>query len=178
MRISVSFKEDVAIMGLTGKFVAGSDGPFLRQKVKDLIDAGAKKLVLDFTEVPYIDSTGLGFLAGSRVTAQNAGVSVVLAGVNQHVKRILDGVRLTPFLCSPRMRWRPSPSSMRARHRTPIPTHPKLRRRGRSSERQRLGLRIQDSELIIRNSIPRRSPRSRREWGRSRVQLRVSSPKP
>ena len=84
-------------MGLTGKFVAGSDGPFLRQKVKDLIDAGAKKLVLDFTEVPYIDSTGLGFLAGSRVTAQNAGVSVVLAGVNQHVKRILDGVRLTPF---------------------------------------------------------------------------------
>jgi len=97
MRISVSFKEDVAIMALTGKFVAGSDGPFLRQKVKDLIDAGAKKLVLDFTEVPYIDSTGLGFLAGSRVTAQNAGVSVVLAGVNQHVKRILDGVRLTPF---------------------------------------------------------------------------------
>ena len=97
MRISISFKEDVAIMGLSGKFVAGSDGPFLRQKVKDLIDAGAKKLVLDFTDVPYIDSTGLGFLAGSRVTAQNAGVSVVLAGVNEHVKRILDGVRLTPF---------------------------------------------------------------------------------
>jgi anti-anti-sigma factor len=97
MRISVSFKDDVAIVALTGKFVAGSDGPFLRQKVKDLIDAGAKKLVLDFTEVPYIDSTGLGFLAGSRVTAQNAGVSVVLAGVNQHVRRILDGVRLTPF---------------------------------------------------------------------------------
>lgn len=97
MRISVSFKEDVAIMALNGKFVAGSDGPFLRQKVKDLIDAGAKKLVLDFTQVPYIDSTGLGFLAGSRVTAQNADVSVVLAGVNQHVKRILDGVRLTPF---------------------------------------------------------------------------------
>ena len=35
--------------------------------------------------------------AGSRVTAQNGGVSVVLAGVNEHVKRILDGVRLTPF---------------------------------------------------------------------------------
>lgn len=84
-------------MSLSGKFVAGSDGPFLRQKVKDLIDAGAKKLVLDFAEVPYIDSTGLGFLAGSRVTAQNAGVSVVLSGVNQHVKRILDGVKLTPF---------------------------------------------------------------------------------
>jgi anti-anti-sigma factor len=97
VRIEVRFKDDVAIMSLTGKFLAGSDGPFLRQKVKDLIDAGTRKMVVDFSEVPYIDSTGLGFLAGSRVTTQNAGVSLVLAGMNQHVRRILDGVRLTPF---------------------------------------------------------------------------------
>ena len=97
MRIEVRFKDDVAIMSLSGKFLAGSDGPFLRQKVKDLIDAGTRKLVIDFSEVPYIDSTGLGFLAGSRVTAQNAGVGLVLANLNEHVRRILDGVRLTPF---------------------------------------------------------------------------------
>lgn len=84
-------------MSLSGKFLAGSDGPFLRQKVKDLIDAGTRKLVIDFAEVPYIDSTGLGFLAGSRVTAQSAGVGLVLARLNEHVRRILDGVRLTPF---------------------------------------------------------------------------------
>jgi anti-anti-sigma regulatory factor len=54
-------------------------------------------LIIDFSEVPYIDSTGLGFLAGSRVTAQNAGAALVLMSLNQHVRRILDGVRLTPF---------------------------------------------------------------------------------
>ena len=97
MRISVHFKDDVAIMGLNGRFLAGSDGPFLRQKVKDLIDAGTRKLVIDFSEVPHIDSTGLGFLAGSRALAQNAGVRIVLASVNQHVKRILDGVQLSQF---------------------------------------------------------------------------------
>jgi anti-sigma B factor antagonist len=97
VRIEVKFKEEVAIVSLSGKFLAGSDGPFLRQKVKDLIDAGTRKMVIDFADVPYIDSTGLGFLAGSRVTAQNAGVSLVLSSVNQHVKKILDGVRLTPF---------------------------------------------------------------------------------
>ena len=97
MRIEVRFKDDVAIMSLSGKFLAGSDGPFLRQKVKDLIDAGTRKLVLGFADVPYIDSTGLGFLAGSRVTAQNAGVNLVLAGLNEHVRRIMDGVRLTQF---------------------------------------------------------------------------------
>lgn len=97
MRIEVKFREDIAVVSLSGKFLAGSDGPFLRQKVKDLIDAGTRKMVINFSEVPYIDSTGLGFLAGSRVTAQNAGVSLVLACINQHVKKILDGVRLTPF---------------------------------------------------------------------------------
>jgi len=97
VRIEVRFKDDIAIMSLSGKFLAGSDGPFLRQKVKDLIDAGTRKLVIDFAEVPYIDSTGLGFLAGSRVTAQNAGAALVLAALNEHVRRILDGVRLTSF---------------------------------------------------------------------------------
>jgi anti-sigma B factor antagonist len=97
VRISIQFKNDVAIMSLSGKFLAGGDGPFLRQKVKDLADAGTRRMVLDFTGVPYIDSTGLGFLVGSRVTAQNAGMGMVLAGVNPHVRRILDSVRLTQF---------------------------------------------------------------------------------
>ena len=39
MRIELRFADDVAIVRLSGKFVAGSDGPFLRQKVADLIDA-------------------------------------------------------------------------------------------------------------------------------------------
>jgi anti-sigma B factor antagonist len=97
VRIEVRFSDDVAIVSLSGKFLAGSDGPFLRQKVKDLIEAGAKKLVVNFAEVPYIDSTGLGFLAGTRVTAQNAGVNLVLACVNQHVRKILEDVKLAQF---------------------------------------------------------------------------------
>jgi len=91
------FADDVAIVSLSGKFLAGSDGPYLRQKVKDFIDAGTKKLIIDFSEVPYIDSTGLGFLAGARVTAQNASVRMVLANLNIHVRKILDDVKLSQF---------------------------------------------------------------------------------
>ena len=97
MRIAVRFRDDVAILALSGKFLAGSDGPYLRQKVKDLMDAGTRKLMIDFDEVPYIDSTGLGFLAGARVTAQNAGAAIVLASLNTHVRKILDDVKLTQF---------------------------------------------------------------------------------
>ena len=97
MRIEVRFRDGVSILSLSGRFLAGGDGPFLRQKVKDLIEAGASKLLLDFSEVPYIDSTGLGFLAGARVTAQNAGVPMVLASLNPHVRRVLDEVKLSQF---------------------------------------------------------------------------------
>ena len=97
MRITARFADDIAIVSLSGKFLAGSDGPYLRQKVKDFIDAGTKKLIIDFSEVPYIDSTGLGFLAGTRVTAQNSGTKMVLANINTHVRKILDDVKLTPF---------------------------------------------------------------------------------
>ncbi|HEV2426552.1 MAG TPA: STAS domain-containing protein [Terriglobia bacterium] len=97
MRISIRFKDDVSIVSLNGKFVAGSDGPFLRQKVRDLIDAGTRKFMFDFTDVPYIDSTGLGFLAGSRELAAEHQALVVLVGVNAHVQRILDGVKLSQF---------------------------------------------------------------------------------
>ncbi|MBI1940275.1 MAG: STAS domain-containing protein [Acidobacteria bacterium] len=97
MRIEVRFVEDVPFVTLSGKFLAGSDGPFLRQKVSDLIEAGTRSLVIDFAEVPYIDSTGLGFLAGARTSAEQAGVALILSGINPHVKKVLDGVQLTQF---------------------------------------------------------------------------------
>ena len=97
MKIEMQFKDDVAILNLSGKFLAGTDGPDLRQRVKDLMEAGNRKLIVDFGDVPYIDSTGLGFLAGARVTAQNAGARIVLARLNPHVRRILDDVKLRQF---------------------------------------------------------------------------------
>ena len=97
MRIELKFSDDVAILRLSGKFLAGSDGPFLRQKVQDLLDAGSRKLVVDMAEVPYIDSTGLGFLARSHQVAQTVDVRIVLSAVNQHVRKVLDGVQLSQF---------------------------------------------------------------------------------
>lgn len=97
LRVAVRFDDDVAVVTLSGKFLAGGDGPFLRQKVKDLISAGTRKLLMDFAAVPYIDSTGLGFLAGSRETAETAGARLVLANLNPHVKKVLDDVKLSQF---------------------------------------------------------------------------------
>lgn len=97
MRIELKFAGDIPILRLRGRFIAGGDGPFLRQKVSDLIEAGSRKLIVDFENVPYLDSTGLGFLAGSQRVAQNAGATIVLADLNEHVMKVLETAQLMQF---------------------------------------------------------------------------------
>jgi anti-anti-sigma factor len=97
VRIELKFSDDIPILRLSGRFIAGGDGPFLRRKVSDLLEAGTRKLVIDFEEVPYLDSTGLGFLAGSQKVAQAAGATIVLATLNQHVKKVLLTAQLAQF---------------------------------------------------------------------------------
>lgn len=84
-------------MTLEGKFAASTDGPALRGKMGELLDSGSKKLILDFAGVPYIDSTGLGFLAASRAAAEKARAQIILSAVSPAVKQILDRVQMVQF---------------------------------------------------------------------------------
>lgn len=87
----------MVIINLNGKFAAGADGPSLRKKAQDIFDSGGRKVIIDFTRVPYIDSTGLGFLAASRTVAEEAHAKMVLCGITPAVKQILDRVQMAQF---------------------------------------------------------------------------------
>ena len=54
-------------------------------------------LILDFSDVPFTDSAGLGVLVGAGVTAQNAGRKLILAGVNDRVNTLLELSHLQQF---------------------------------------------------------------------------------
>jgi anti-anti-sigma factor len=97
MEITVNDSDGVTILRLHGRFIAGRDGALFRRQVKELVKVGKRKLLFDFSGVPYIDSTGLGFLAGSRNLIQQAGASLVLAGVNERVMHVLEEVKLADF---------------------------------------------------------------------------------
>jgi anti-anti-sigma factor len=97
MDITIDSRNDVTILRLQGRFIAGEDGPQCREKVKKLIDSGTRKLIFDFYGVPYIDSTGLGFLAGCRAAIQKAGARLVLVSLDERVRRVLDEVKLSDY---------------------------------------------------------------------------------
>src|SRR6266567_19883 len=54
-------------------------------------------LVIDFTNVPYVDSAGVGALVGAYVRNQKEGHSVTLAGVNERVRGTLKVTQVEKF---------------------------------------------------------------------------------
>jgi len=54
-------------------------------------------LVIDFTNVPYVDSAGVGALVGAYVRHQKEGHSVTLAGVNDRVRGTLKVTQVESF---------------------------------------------------------------------------------
>lgn len=54
----------------------------------------ASTVILDLTDVPYLDSSGLGSLVSIFVTRQKAGQRVALSGVNERVMRLFEVSRV------------------------------------------------------------------------------------
>ena len=57
----------------------------------------ARHLILDFTQVPYIDSAGIGALVGAYVNHQKDGRSLGLVGVSDRVRGSLQVTRVEQF---------------------------------------------------------------------------------
>ena len=59
--------------------------------------SNAQYMILDLTDVPYIDSAGIGALVGAYVTHQKEGRSLSLVGVTQRVRNTMQVTRVEQF---------------------------------------------------------------------------------
>lgn len=57
----------------------------------------SRALILDFTDVPLADSSGIGALVGAYVVRQKDGRSLGLVGVNQRIHHALEVTRVENF---------------------------------------------------------------------------------
>jgi anti-anti-sigma factor len=82
-----------------GKVVSETSGQ-LKEVVKPLIPAGGR-IVLDLTDVSYMDSTGLGALVGLKVSALREGYCrLELVNLSPRVKELLRLSNLTQLFSS------------------------------------------------------------------------------
>ena len=78
-----------------GRGVLSLRGPLTTENLQPFQNAIRREddvptVILDLSEVPYIDSSGLGSLVSAQVSRQKAGHKVVLSGVNERVMRLLE----------------------------------------------------------------------------------------
>jgi anti-sigma B factor antagonist len=57
----------------------------------------SRSLIIDFTNVPYVDSAGIGALVGAYVTRQKGGRSLALVGVSERIHNALKVTHVDGF---------------------------------------------------------------------------------
>ena len=90
--------EDVGI--LNGKHTLKLIGPLTISTLfefQNLVRASAGSLLVDMTQVPYIDSAGVGALVGAYVRHNKDGHTLTLAGVNERVRNTLKVTQVENF---------------------------------------------------------------------------------
>ena len=94
LTISTRQVEDVTVVDVSGRITLGEETSALRKAVRDLIDKGKKKIVLNLAEVSYIDSSGVGELVSSYTAVRNAGGELKLLNLTKKVHDLLQVTKL------------------------------------------------------------------------------------
>ncbi|HUK29994.1 MAG TPA: STAS domain-containing protein [Candidatus Acidoferrum sp.] len=64
---------------------------------EELRDSGENTTIIDFTNVPFMDSAGLGLLVQAQISSQRADRRFALAGMNERVRAVLDVTHVDEF---------------------------------------------------------------------------------
>lgn len=94
MKIEKRKKNNVLILDLKGKILFGDGIEELRTAINNAIKENEKNLLLNFAEVPYLDSTGLGEVVRSYTTLKKEGGTVKIVNLTNKVKDLLTVTKL------------------------------------------------------------------------------------
>ncbi len=94
MTIIVHKHRDVAILDLIGTLIIGKPVQTFREQVRELLNTGTRNFAVNLSEVPYLDSSGIGSLVGAYTSIEVAGAKIKFFAAPQKVTQILTSVRL------------------------------------------------------------------------------------
>jgi anti-sigma B factor antagonist len=85
---------DVTVVDAAGRITLGEGASVFRDMIRDLAAKGNKKILVNLTEVSYIDSSGIGEMVSSFTTVTNHGGQLKLLGLTKRVKDLLQITKL------------------------------------------------------------------------------------
>jgi len=93
MRVEQRIRNGVVIIAPKGRLTVETEADFV-QAVRQLLDNGQIRLVLNLADVPYIDSGGLGAIAHTYTSAWRRGGELKLLNVKHRNRQLLTVTRL------------------------------------------------------------------------------------
>ena len=89
--VAVTRDGSTAILRISGEITGGSEPPIMAAYT----EAGdARSIVLDFSQLEYMNSGGIGLLVTLLVRTQRAGQKLLAVGLSEHYRQILALTRL------------------------------------------------------------------------------------
>jgi anti-sigma B factor antagonist len=95
MRTNTRQVEDVAIVDVSGRITVAEGNVMLREVVRQLVEAGHKKIALNLHDVGYVDSSGLGEIVKAYTTVRNQGGELRLVNPSKRVQDLLQMTKLS-----------------------------------------------------------------------------------
>lgn len=90
MEIETTRGERVSVVAPRGKLVIGEPVEIFEEAVVNLVDDGARFLVIDLSNVRRIDSSGVGSLVSALRNCRDRGGDVRLSGPSDHLSKVLE----------------------------------------------------------------------------------------
>ncbi len=85
MKLTQRTQNEVLILYPEGKITLGDGDQELGEAVRTALDQGARKLVINFEKVNYLDSSGVGELVGCYTSIKNKGGELRICGLNNRI---------------------------------------------------------------------------------------------
>ena len=85
---------DVAVLVLGGQMLLDDGDLAFGKRIRDLVDRGFVKVVLDLGGVTYIDSSGVGMLVAKLKTLKEKGGDMKLANLNPRAESLFGMLKL------------------------------------------------------------------------------------
>ena len=94
MDIKERVVDGVSILDLSGKIVLGEGDMQIKERIRDLLTDGQKRILLNLADVSYIDSAGLGALISSYTTSRREGGTLKLVNLTKRIQDLLAITKL------------------------------------------------------------------------------------
>ena len=88
-KVTTGVEHEIKVFHLHGNLVGMDETQAFQESFRDLLERQYRKLVLDFSDVRFVNSTGLGEIIAAHTSSVRRGGRMVLCNLNNSVSSLL-----------------------------------------------------------------------------------------